>query len=296
MDNDLIYIAIASYRDVELSNTIYSALSNAKNKDRLFFYVFSQDEDNLHPPLEKLFDFFQTGSYFYDKEHFQLSTGVGYARNRVGSLLSDKYKYFLQIDSHTQFAKNWDQRIIEDYERLVSIWGDFIFSTYPPGYTYEEFGDIKFNTDGTPPIVDVFDASDKIFKFEPKYGEYLGQSFGQATGYFCAGLAFGYSKFFKLVPYDKYLYFQGEEQTMSIRFYINNIKIICPPSVYLFHDYEGSRRFRHWEKNNDWKEHEENSVQRIIRFFKNEIEDEYGLGSLEKFEEWKSCYLKPKQD
>jgi len=290
-----IYIAIASYRDTELSNTIYSALFNAQNKDRLFFYIFSQDEDGSHPNLDSLFDLFSTKSYFYDKEHYQLSTGVGYARNRAMSMLTEEYKYFLQIDSHTQFSKNWDERLINEYKRLTKVWGRSIFSTYPPGYTYERFGDIKFQTDGTPPIVDVFNSDNALIRFEPKYGTYSGEDLGQATGYFCAGFGFGYSGLFKIVPYDKLIYFQGEEQTMSIRFFANDIKIICPPSVYLFHDYDGSRRYRHWEKNEGWSEHEQRSVKRIEAFFKNDIEYEYGPHSLEKIGEWVSCYVKPRQ-
>jgi hypothetical protein len=290
-----IYIAIASYRDAELTNTIYSALSNAHNKDRLFFYVFSQDEDDSHPNLDSLFNLFNIKSYFYDKEHYQLSTGVGYARSRATSLLTDEYKYFLQIDSHTQFAKDWDEKLIKDYEKLLDIWGTCIFSTYPPGYTYEQFGDIRFQTNGIPPVVDIFKLENSLVRFEAKYADYMGGDLGQSTGYFCAGFGFGYSSLFKLVPYDKLIYFQGEEQTMSIRFFANNIKIICPPSVYLFHDYDGSRRFRNWEKNDGWKEHDQNSINRIESFFKNDIEYEYGPHSLEKIGEWASCYVKPRQ-
>ena len=293
MNDNIIYVAIASYRDTELSNTIYSALFNAKYKDRLFFYIFSQDEDSLHPPLEKLFDFFGVSSYFYDKENFQLSTGVGYARSRASSMLSDRHRYFLQVDSHTQFSKDWDQRLIDDYEKLKDVWGRYIFSTYPPGYVYERFGDIKFHTDGIPPALDIFNLPDAVFKFESKYTQYLGEELGQSTGYFCAGFGFGYSELFKLVPYDKHIYFQGEEQTMSIRFFANDIKIVCPPSVYVFHDYEGSRRFRHWEKNDGWKEHERVSNQRLNDFFNNNLESPYGPGSLENIEAWKDCYVKP---
>lgn len=291
MPNDSIYLSIASYRDSELVNTVYSALSNALDRQRVFFYIFSQDEE--HPKLESLFDMFGTTNYFYNKEHHSVSTGVGYARSITQSLLSQKYKYYLQVDSHTQFSKDWDSRIISDYERLVSTWGDYIFSTYPPGYTYQKFGDIKFDTDGTSPAITIRPATDQVFKFEPKYGEYYGGEEGQESAYFCAGLAFGYSKFFIQVPYDKDIYFQGEEHTISLRFYDKGIKIICPPSVYLFHDYEGSRRKRNWDDNPSWGGYEERSAERIRRFLDGEGLDGYGLSSIDRYHQWVSCYVNP---
>lgn len=293
MSNDSIYLAIASFRDLELVNTVYSALSNAYDKDRIFFYVFSQDED--HPKLESLFELFNTSNYFYDKEHHSMSTGVGYARSRTQSLLSNKYKYYLQVDSHTQFAKDWDKLIIQDYERLQETWSPYIFSTYPPGYTYQRFGDIKFETDGIPAAVRIYEEPNMIYTFGAQYDSYYGGDQGQESAYFCAGLAFGYSQYFMTVPYDKHLYFQGEEHTLSLRFYDAGIKIVCPPSVYLFHDYVGTRRKRNWDDNPGWGERENASADRIRKFFAGDQLDGWGMSSIDKYHEWYSCYVSPKK-
>jgi hypothetical protein len=289
IDNDSIYLAIASYRDQELIATIYSALSNAKNKDRIFFYVFSQDDS--HPKIENLFKLFETKKYFYDKEHYSVSTGVGYGRSRTQSLLSDKYKYYFQVDSHTQFSKDWDSRLIADYESLRSIWGNYIFSSYPPGYNYLEYGDIKFETDGIPPVVQIYPKSDASYPFDPKYATYAGKEFGTDSGYFCAGLAFGYSELFLKVPYDKNIFFHGEEHTMSVRFYEQNISIVCPPSVYIFHNYNGSRRLRQWDRNSDWTTIQDQSFKRVSDFFDGKDLDGYGIRSMKKYEEWYSRYV-----
>lgn len=290
MTNDSIYVAIASFRDLELTRTIYSALSNAQDKDRIFFYVFSQDED--HPKLDSLFDLFNTSNYFYDKEHYSLSTGVGYARSRAQSKLTNDYRYYLQVDSHTQFSQDWDSRLIEDYERLQETWGRFVFSTYPPGYTYQKFGDIKFETDGITPALKIFDEPHAIYKFGAQYSHYYGDTTGQESAYFCAGLAFGYSEYFIKVPYDKYIYFQGEEHTMSVRFFDAGIKIVCPPSVYLFHDYSGHKRKRNWENNDGWEKNEQVSADRLRKFFEGDLLDGFGV-SPERYLEWHSCYVNP---
>jgi hypothetical protein len=284
-----IYLAIASYRDSELVNTVYSALANASDRQRIFFYIFSQDDE--HPRLESLFDLFGTANYFYDKEHHSLSRGVGYARSRAQRLLSKDYTYYLQVDSHTQFSKDWDSRLILDYENLISVWGNYIFSTYPPAYTYEKFGDIKFETDGVSPAIRIRPTTENAFGFEPKYADYYGGTNGQEAAYFCAGFAFGYSKFFIQAPYDRHIYFHGEEHTLSLRFYDNGVKIVCPPSVYLFHDYEGSRRKRNWEDNPNWGEYEDNSAKRIEHFLNGDYLDGYGLSSIGKYHQWISCYV-----
>lgn len=293
MTNNSIYLAIASFRDLELVNTVYSALSNAYDRNQIFFYIFSQDEN--HPKLESLFELFDTSNYFYDKEHHSISTGVGYARSRTQSLLSNQYRYYLQVDSHTQFSKDWDKNLIDDYERLQDTWSPYIFSTYPPGYTYQRFGDIKFETDGVPAAVRLFEEPSMIYTFGAQYDAYYGGDVGQESAYFCAGLAFGYTEYFIKVPYDKHLYFQGEEHTMSLRFYDAGIKIVCPPSVYLFHDYVGTRRKRNWEENPVWGEYENASADRVKKFFAGDPLDGWGMSSLEKYEEWYSCYVSPKK-
>jgi len=291
VQQDSIYLAIASYRDSELSSTVYSALLNATHIDRIFFYIFSQDKK--HPKLESLFDFFGVTQYFYDKEHHSLSKGVGYARSRTQSLLSENFKYYLQVDSHTQFAQDWDSRLIKDYERLRPQWGEYIFSTYPPGYTYTKMGNVSLDPDGITPFVAIRPTSGGIFEFEAKYATYHGGNDGQESAYFCAGLGFGYSKFFLNVPYDKDIYFQGEEHTLSLRFYDKGIRIVCPPNIYLFHDYEGTRRKRNWEENSSWAGIEKKSSEKIVKFFKGDPLDGYGLSSVEKYNEWFSCFVSP---
>jgi hypothetical protein len=93
----------------------------------------------------------------------------------------------------------------------------------------------------------------------------------------CGGLLFGYTKYVLEVPYDPNIYFEGEEHSMSVRLFEKGTRIICPPGVYLFHDYEGSRRKRHWEMDPMWSTFNDLSRIRVRHLFDGIVKDEYGF-------------------
>lgn len=284
-----IYVAIPSYRDGELFKTVYSLLMQANDLNNVFVCVFSQDE--THPNLESLFDSFNFKNFKYIKEHYSKSFGVGYARAKSQSALDNTCKYYLQVDSHSQFIKDWDKKLIEDYKHYLDIWGNCILTTYPPGYIYDDYGNIKFTEFSSPAIVKIQKSENENIQYEAKYTTYMGKEDGQSTGYFCAGFAFGYAKYFIDTPYDEKIYFNGEEQTMSIRFFEKGVKLICPNSIYLYHDYDGFNRIRNWEQNEDWHEKNRISSERLRAFFNYEIKDRYGLSNKDSIKNWAYCYV-----
>lgn len=269
-----IYISIASYMDEELYATVDSLYRNASKPQNLYISILSQDTD--HPDLQPIFDEFKIKNFSYDKINYKLSRGVGFARYITQQKLSLKYKYYLQIDSHTRFEKNWDTRLISDYERLQKVWGKFIFSSYPPAYEYVNDEVVLIQNGRVPPVVKIVN-NDSFCKFEARYTDYFGGTQGQRTGYFCAGLAFGYTKYFLQVPYDPNIYFQGEEQTMSVRFFERAIDIVCPPDLYLYHDYVGLKRKRHWDTNKAQKDLQGPSSDRVELILDGFMQDRYSL-------------------
>jgi len=271
-----IYVSIASYMDEELYQTVHSLFSNAENPQRIFVAVFSQDDD--HPDLQTIFDEFNIKEFIYEKVEREEARGVGYARNQAQKHLSEKYKYYLQVDSHTIFDKKWDTHMTTYYEMMHEYWGKCIISHYPHPYDYNDDGTITLIRNSVP-TVKIIESDNDIFKFEAKYTDYLGDIYGQETGYFCAGEAFGYSKYFLENPYDPYIYFQGEEQTFSLRFFEKGIKVITPQKCLIFHHYNGHKRKRHWESNDDWTFYEDISKARLADFFNFDIEDNYGLSN-----------------
>lgn len=272
---DRIYLSIASYCDTELFSTVRSAIENVSDVDRLYLYIYSQDEDHLHPDIDSLMLLYKVRKYFYKKDNFIYSNGVGYARSIAQSNLTNEYKYYFQVDSHTQFIKNWDIEIIEEYSKIHNFWGKSILTSYPAAYVYDN-EKINFVDYAHPPVVRVVHNND-VTRFQAKYREFFQSESRQETGYFCAGLAFGYSEYFLEVPYDPSIFFQGEEHTMSIRFFNKNTRLIAPNKTFIYHNYNGDRRSRNWEKNSCWHMNDEISKNRITKFFNGEVLDTFGV-------------------
>jgi len=287
---DKIYVSIASYRDLELTDTVYNLLKQAKYPERLFLYIYSQDEN--HPKLKNILDLFNVKDFVYNKVHFSEARGVGYARYITQTNLSLDYKYYLQIDSHTRFIKSWDEELVDNYEKSQNYWNcKIIFSSYPLPYIYNKNGNEEISSSDNANIAKLQQVQDKLL-YKIDYSERVINEYGEWHGHFCAGFAFGLSEYFIKVPYDKLLYFDGEEHLMSIRFFYNDIKIIAPHKSYCYHHYYGiNTRIKHWENNTTWGQYNDISLERIKNFFEFKILDIYGINNPEKYEEWKRIFL-----
>ena len=103
-----IFVSIASYRDMELIPTINSLLENASLPHRIYVgLVFQSSQEE-----QKVFEHSSLPLPWASKNlrkiylHFQDATGPCYARYLAQSLHRGE-EYFLQIDSHMRFRRNW---------------------------------------------------------------------------------------------------------------------------------------------------------------------------------------------
>ncbi len=289
-----IYVSIASFLDKELADTVEDILSKAKYPKRVFLSILSQEQDHNHPDLQPIFDKYGVQNFSYQKVNYSMSAGVCWARNKTLETLTNKYTYFLQVDSHSRFVDNWDVKIISDYERLSEVWGPYVFSTYPKAYTYGEDGRVFLEEDVAHPVVKIVKAEDgETPPFNAKYTDYDGGQVGQYTGYFCGGQTFGPAKFFMDIKPDPDIYFQGEEHSLSIRFYEAGIRIVCPPRSYVYHNYNGHLRARNWEVIQDWQTLSDKSDVHFRRFIDNKLSQAspYSLKSPETYREWYDLHV-----
>jgi hypothetical protein len=138
-----IVVSVVNYCDPEFYFTVKSLWESAKNKDKLFFSLVSEDL--------KIFDF----SFIPDSQirylHYDLSEyrgGLGWARN-LASNVDIEYEYFIQFDSHTYASLNWDILAIERYEKLKENNNKFIIAYAPADYEISNNGSININTGST---------------------------------------------------------------------------------------------------------------------------------------------------
>jgi [Skp1-protein]-hydroxyproline N-acetylglucosaminyltransferase len=235
-----IFISLACYRDPEITPTIQDAYNKAKNKHLLIFGVYAQMAEN-----DKNIDL----SFIENKEQVRLlvksntkARGPSYARYIIYNKLYKDELYYLQIDSHTRFAENWDTKLIDMHSKL-SI--NSIISTYPKGYQIER--DYILTKSEKMNILKLKKIRDGIPIFNTIT---IPQEDKPKRNYFwAAGYSFCYGAIFKIIPFDPHLknLFWGEEFLMSLRFFTNNIKIYSPNKHIIYTLWNRNYRHTFWE-------------------------------------------------
>ena len=112
IQNEHIYFNRLLSRSIMVS-TIFSAYENAENKDNLIFSICDQSDNAI-----KVNEIKFSKQIHYDHVDPLFSKGPCWARHRIQSFFNDE-DFFLQIDSHTQFAPNWGMRFYRAIEKIM---------------------------------------------------------------------------------------------------------------------------------------------------------------------------------
>ena len=246
--NQKIFVSIASYLDPMLFFTLSDAVSKAQRPDLLRFAVVDQHPVNQRQSIAALPYAAQVRYLHVDPRD---TLGVSWARNLAFSLF-DGEEYLLQIDSHMCFEENWDARLREQHSDLLARSARPIISTYPYRFDLVDGVPCYQAPDGktalvlrphpeTPLTSDgvvLRFAGRHLFTDQPVPGCHVAAGF-----IFCAG------KFVEEVPYDPYLYFHGEEQSLAVRAYTRGWDIFHPTRAPLYHLYKTANtphETHHW--------------------------------------------------
>ena len=288
-----IFISVASYQDPLLLETLCSAYENAENKDFLVFGVCEQADNGIDVQSINFKDQIK-----YELLDPVMAKGPCWARARIQHLITDE-EYFLQIDSHTIFAKSWD-RILLNYHSWLEkcLENSFVISGYPRGF--------KPNKELT------------SFELNIAYKETLGITFREKRmfedGYYsmqksfpantdlpakgllvAGGFIFAKKEFTSLIPYDPKFYFHGEELSLALRLYTNMWDVVHIPRIPIFHlytDVDNMLRKLHWDPEDEknraikWNELDQLSKSRLGDLINNKLEPPFGLGSLRSVKEF----------
>lgn len=244
MTNRKIFVSIASYRDPELPRTLKSMLDNAKNPENLFPTVVCQDKKTDFPNL----DFVPNISYI--QMDYTDALGPCYAR-KIAMQCYQNEDYFLQLDSHIIFAKNWDEKLFKIYDQAKEICKKPIITHYPPGYEVLKNGEIRF--DQSQRDTDTLRViSDNVKVLRGWRNGWKGQRDRPLESkIIAAGFMFGDGNMVKELPYDDRIFFVGEEITYSLRAYTRGYRFFAPqiPICYHFNGRVGYPKF--WNKGDD---------------------------------------------
>ncbi len=291
-----IFISIASYQDLLLPITVNSAFTNAKFKENLRFGIIDQCKVKLDFSKAKVKD--QISYVHIDPKD---ARGPCWARSLAQTLMNDE-EYFLQVDSHTTFEKDWDVYLIEYIKTLKKNIKKPVISAYPRGFEIVDFEKkifkkVQENDHSTHVMVLDKEKTFKDGHFSMQKG-LPSKSKNIYKGFLIsAGFLFGEREVIEEVPYDPNLYFEGEETTMALRLFTNGFDIFHIPRIPLFHcyvDYSNeAKRPMHWheEENKDrtikWQTLQVKSKDRINRIITGQLKGSFGLGSERNLNDYK---------
>lgn len=176
--------------------------------------------------------------------HASESLGPAMARYYASKLWGGE-TYFMQCDSHLQFALHWDDKYIQEV-KATSNFPKSVLSSYPPGFTGHDpnFKGVKET------------AGARLCSCETKANEpnaivrintgsnYRGnEEKPTQIPYIAAGFFFAHAAFLIDVPFDPYLpwCFMGEEIALSMRAWTRGWNIYAPRKNLIAHQYRPGR-------------------------------------------------------
>jgi [Skp1-protein]-hydroxyproline N-acetylglucosaminyltransferase len=166
---------------------------------------------------------------------------------RIYSLSGENY--YLQIDSHSEFVHDWDDKLIKMMEDAPAV--KPVISMYPPDSTFNWKDTIGFRMCDSEFAAAQIEwqivrlgssmAFDAMVPAVPKYAPFVAAGF-----FFCEG------RFIHEVPFDPLLpwIFMGEEISMSARLWTAGYDIFSPTTNVLNHYYVRRHYPKFWESVN----------------------------------------------
>lgn len=233
-----ILVQIAAYKDPEVVNTVKAALAMAANADRLRFAVCLQDDDA--GKLEELLALPNVRV-----RHFPSSDAPGTCAARYyAQELYDGEDFSFHTDSHMRFARFWDVSMVEQWrlcgneKAILTEYG----MNLDPGWLDRPVDDPRFTAaamcHGVVTSAFFFSNNRPELRFRghktfvadrPRLGAFM-----CAHDMFCRG------EVDRLVRFDRFMDFAGDEGAMSARLWTHGYDIYHPCVRTVFHLYERS--------------------------------------------------------
>lgn len=242
-----IFISIASYRDPELVRTIRSAIDNATNPNEIYFGVVLQEMPKNEPDLSWV------PNLSIIKMHPSEARGAGFARAKAMSLYN-KQDYYLQIDSHTIFEKNWDSVCINEFNKAQEIAKNnkIILSGFPQPFHIESNGKIVIVKNSKVQLPYPTRQKPKLNKRNEWTAERVefsdkDRKNPEISTTVLAGFIFTSGNIVEEVPYDPEISFFGEELCFAVRAWTRGWDIYSPSKVILYHFYSRSGYSKIWK-------------------------------------------------
>ena len=247
-EKETIFVMMAAFRDLKCLTTVESAFKRALHPERLFIGVVEQryeEDPSCRPRCTGTNQMFAC-KYIANIVIFPLnadqSSGPVTARH-LGYRLYRGQKFFLQIDSHTEFVRNWDKIVILEWRKAnneMAVLTTYVMqapATDSQGNMYRHKGITAYmcnahvnNVSGVPTIT--YGAAHVIAVKTPT---------PLLQPYWGAGFSFSMAHFLVNVPVDPYIggIFSGEQININVRGFTYGYDFYTPSTNVVFHYYTG---------------------------------------------------------
>jgi hypothetical protein len=220
----MIYVYIPCRLDNEVIPTCFDLINKASNPNNIKIIVFNQDRHS-----DMFFqDLFPSQVTLINVDYRKFSN-ICWIRSLANYFIEPEFKYFLSIDSHMRFDKNWDTILIN------SLLPNSILSAYPPAYPL--YG--KFEENKTHHTNDWNREKIGGFPFVMKPND-NGEDYCKST--IAAGFHFTTIDWLEKVGYDKLLCWKYEEIDLTYRSIGMGYLVINYKHTPLYHLYDRSKR------------------------------------------------------
>lgn len=244
-----IFVSIASYRDPELVPTIKDMIANAKKPNDLKICIAWQHHpDDTWDTLE---EFKNDPRFIILDIDYKDSKGTCWARNQVHLQYTDE-DYYLQIDSHHRFVKNWDAECIKMMKQLQKKGHKKpLLTAYIPSYNPSNDPDARAKEPWWMTF-DRFIPEGAIFFLPAAIQNWQDLTEPIPSRFLSAHFIFTLGKWCKEVTYDPNYYFHGEEISLAVRSYTSGYDLFHPHRIVAWHEYTRKGRSKHWEDDKEW--------------------------------------------
>lgn len=256
-----IFISIASYRDPQLPDTLKDCIANAKKPENLVFSICWQRGDS-----ESLNEFKDDKRFKIIEIPAQDSKGTCWARSKIQENY-DGEKYYLQLDSHHRFVKDWDTKcikMVKDLQKLghkKPLLTGYVSSFNPSNDPAERIHTPwKMNFDR-------FIPEGAVFFLPASIDDFKSRTLPIPSRFVSAHFIFTLGKWCQEVPYDPHYYFHGEEINLAVRSYTWGYDLFHPHEVVVWHEYTRKGRSKHWDDIKEWGEMNKKSHLRNRKLF-----------------------------
>lgn len=244
MSKNKIFVSIASYRDTLCHDTLVHLFTNAKHPERVHVGLCQQNKSPPDPDC--------LGSSLEWKKNIRVlrlshkeARGPTYARYLCSQLYDDE-DYFMQIDSHCLFVKNWDQKAIDMVDQVESQTASkkVVLSHYPA--EYKDYKPEPPKNESVTHITQCFFNDDGLLSFKGALFKKPGP-LPRRNAFIAGGFIFARGALVREVPFDPHLpfLFTGEELLLSTRFFTHGWDVYTPNANIVYHAYtrEGEPKF-----------------------------------------------------